>query len=85
MQVPQKHPWCYDIKIYSYIFRGEESNGNIHFSNKLYFYTLIGVTPDFLEEFFQVTNRRHWEVLKFIPKLSMVKKTMVKFILVQVQ
>ena len=47
----------YDIKIYSYIFRGEESNGNIYFSNKLYFYTLIGVTPDFLEEFFQVTNQ----------------------------
>ena len=35
----------------------EESNGKIHFSKKTAFYTLIDVTPDFLEVFFQVTNQ----------------------------
>ena len=48
----------YDIEVYYYIFRGEESNGKIHFSKKLYFSTLIGVTPGFLGEFFQVSNQK---------------------------
>ena len=35
----------------------EESNGKVHLSNKAYFSTLIGVTADSLEVFFQVTNQ----------------------------
>ena len=47
-----------DIKVHSYTFRGEESNGKIHFSKKLYLSTLIGVTAGFFGEFFQVSNQK---------------------------
>ena len=39
----------------------------------------------FWRNFFRWQIRRYWEILKFIPKLSMVKKTLVIFILVKVQ